>query len=89
MRVTLAAIAAIAAFTTSSAAIALDPSDANSLRAASKTLAYGLMSFYKNNQTSTPATQIGTFSPPLESWDWWEAGAVLGRYVLAKPLRAR
>ena len=36
------------------------------------------MSFYKNNQSSTAVTDIGTFPKPLY---WWEGGAVWGGMV--------
>lgn len=45
----------------------------DSLLAASSSLAFGLMSYYVNNATDTPATAVGTLQPPLY---WWEAGAV-------------
>lgn len=39
------------------------------------------MSYYVNNQTDTAATAVGTFSPPLAVWYWWEAGAVWGGLI--------
>lgn len=62
-------------------AIPLDVNDTSSISNASSTLAYGLMSYYSNNQSDTAATAIGTFSPPLEVWDWWEAGGVWGGMI--------
>ncbi|TKA50067.1 hypothetical protein B0A55_12886, partial [Friedmanniomyces simplex] len=59
-------------------AIALDVNSKASIRNASATLAYGLMSWYQNNQSSTALTAIGTLPAPLY---WWEAGAVWGGMV--------
>lgn len=39
------------------------------------------MSYYINNQSSTATVSIGTFSPPLQVWYWWEAGAVWGGLI--------
>lgn len=50
----------------------------DSIRNASRTLAYGLMSWYTNNQTTTPISAVGTLPSPLY---WWEAGAVWGGFV--------
>ena len=49
-----------------------------SLRNASTALAYNLMTYYKNNQSSTATTAIGTLPAPLY---WWEAGAVWGGMI--------
>ena len=51
---------------------------ADSIKDASSTLAYGLMSWYSNNQTDTEATKVGTLPEPLY---WWEAGAVWGGII--------
>lgn len=50
----------------------------DSIKNASATLAYNLMSWYQNNQSDTAATAIGTLPAPLY---WWEAGAVWGGMV--------
>lgn len=60
-------------------AIPLDVNDTASIRNASATLALGVQSYYHNNQTSTPATAIGTL--PLEPWYWWLAGAMWGGMI--------
>lgn len=39
------------------------------------------MDYYQNNESSTPSYQIGTFSPPLETYYWWEAGAAWGGLI--------
>jgi len=52
--------------------------NAASIRDASATIAYGLMSNYQNNATGTAATLIGTLPQPLY---WWEAGAVWGGLI--------
>jgi len=49
-----------------------------SIRNASATIAYGLMSWYTNNQSTTAPTAVGTMPEPLY---WWEAGAVWGGMV--------
>ncbi|KAK0931712.1 i-AAA protease yme1 [Friedmanniomyces endolithicus] len=49
-----------------------------SIRDASAMLAYNLMSYYQNNQSSTAVTAIGTLPAPLY---WWEAGAVWGGMI--------
>ena len=50
----------------------------DSIKYASATLAYGLMSWYQNNQSTTAVTDVGTLPKPLY---WWEAGAVWGASV--------
>lgn len=72
---TLAALVASLHITT---AVKLDVNNADSVRSAARTLAYGLQSWYKNNATGTPATAVGTLPAPLY---WWEAGAVWGAMV--------
>ena len=69
----LTTLAALAAVLQSATAISLDTQDVDSIRSASETLAYNLMFFYTNNQSSTPVDDIGTLPAPLY---WWEAGAV-------------
>ncbi|KAK3046742.1 hypothetical protein LTR09_011825 [Extremus antarcticus] len=73
---TLTALAAL--LQSATAAISLDTQDVDSIKKASGELAYGLMSFYKNNQSSTPIADVGTLPDPLY---WWEAGAVWGAMV--------
>jgi mannan endo-1,6-alpha-mannosidase len=65
MEFLLSGLAAFAAMQQFATAIPLDTQDPNSVRSASETLAYGLMSFYKNNQSSTPVENVGTLQPPL------------------------
>ncbi|CAK4032275.1 glycoside hydrolase family 76 [Lecanosticta acicola] len=75
----LLGIAAIAAAVLQlTAAINLDVNNTDSVKAAARTIAYGLQSFYRNNETSTAVTAVGTFPEPLY---WWEAGAVWGGMV--------
>ncbi|GAB7347515.1 hypothetical protein MBLNU459_g4415t1 [Dothideomycetes sp. NU459] len=59
-------------------ALDLDVTSEDSIRSASATLAYGLMSYYKTNETGTPNSTIGTLPPPLY---WWEAGACWGALI--------
>jgi len=59
-------------------AIELDINNVSSIRTASNSLAYGLMSWYHNNATGTAPTAIGTFPAPLY---WWEAGAIWGGMI--------
>ncbi|KAK4553055.1 i-AAA protease yme1 [Recurvomyces mirabilis] len=59
-------------------AIELNVNDTDSIKDASATIAYGLSSWYQNNQSSTATTAIGTFNSPLY---WWEAGAVWGGLI--------
>ncbi|KAF2267535.1 hypothetical protein CC78DRAFT_530644 [Lojkania enalia] len=58
--------------------IALEPNDEASLRSATADYAYGLMTYYKNNVTGLPATEIGIFPKPLY---WWVAGAAWGGLI--------
>lgn len=60
-------------------AVDLDVNNPNSIRAAARTIAFGLQSYYHNNETGVAPTLVGTF--PLQSWYWWEAGAVWGGMV--------
>ncbi|KAK5723806.1 i-AAA protease yme1 [Elasticomyces elasticus] len=72
MRWAASALAAAAA-SQGALAIELDLNSIASIRNASVTLAYDLMSWYQNNQSSTATTAIGTLPAPHY---WWEAGAV-------------
>ncbi|KAH9816356.1 glycoside hydrolase family 76 protein [Teratosphaeria destructans] len=58
--------------------ISLDVNSTDSIKNASATIVYGLMSWYQNNQSSTAATAIGTLPAP---YYWWEAGAVWGGMI--------
>jgi len=58
--------------------IQLNVSSSASIRNASTALAYNLMSWYQNNQSSTAVTAVGTFPAPLY---WWEAGAIWGGMI--------
>ncbi|KAJ9618655.1 hypothetical protein H2203_008859 [Taxawa tesnikishii (nom. ined.)] len=72
------AITAAAAGLQLTNALQLDLTSPASLRNASSTLAYGVMSWYQNNQSSTAETAIGTLPAPSY---WWEAGAVWGAMI--------
>jgi mannan endo-1,6-alpha-mannosidase len=52
--------------------------NAASIKNAAATCAHGLMSYYKNNQSTTAAADVGTFPKPIY---WWESGAVWGGMV--------
>ncbi|KAI5206184.1 mannan endo-1,6-alpha-mannosidase-like protein [Aureobasidium subglaciale] len=71
-------LAALAACAQLGYALNLDISSPDSIRTAASTLAHGLMSYYENNKTDTPAASIGTLPYPLY---WWEAGAVWGGLI--------
>lgn len=71
-------LAALGALSTLANAIDLRVNSTASIRNASSTVAYGLMSWYHNNQSSTAETAVGTFPQPLY---WWEAGAVWGGMI--------
>ena len=58
--------------------IQFNPDDENSIKAATKQYAYGLMSYYKNNASGTAKEDIGIFPKPVY---WWEAGAAWGGLV--------
>lgn len=83
MKVLLRAALAIAATSTTlspfATAISLDTNSTASIKNASATLAFGVQSYYHNNQSSTPATAVGTL--PLEPWYWWLAGAMWGGMI--------
>lgn len=49
-----------------------------SIRNASASLAYNLLSWYQNNQSTTAEVAVGTLPAPLY---WWEAGAVWGGMI--------
>jgi mannan endo-1,6-alpha-mannosidase len=52
--------------------IQFDPESEVSIRAATRQYAYGLMSLYKNNATSTAPQDVGIWPAPHY---WWEGGA--------------
>ncbi|MCJ1317536.1 hydrolase 76 protein [Xylographa vitiligo] len=58
-------------------AIPLDVNNETSIKQAASTIAYGLMSYYTGNQSSSPVAE-GTFPAP---YYWWEAGAVWGAMI--------
>ncbi|MCJ1431703.1 hydrolase 76 protein [Xylographa pallens] len=58
-------------------AIPLDVNDEASIKQAASTIAYGLMTYYTGNQSSSPVAE-GTFPAP---YYWWEAGAVWGAMI--------
>ncbi|KAK4503231.1 hypothetical protein PRZ48_006659 [Zasmidium cellare] len=59
-------------------AVQIDVNNVDSIKAASRTLAFGVQSWYHNNVTGTPPTAVGTLPAPLY---WWEAGAVWGGMI--------
>jgi mannan endo-1,6-alpha-mannosidase len=59
-------------------ALSLDTNSPSSIRNASATLAFNLMSYYQTNASGTPPETIGTLPKPLY---WWEAGAMWGGLV--------
>ncbi|TVY37852.1 Mannan endo-1,6-alpha-mannosidase [Lachnellula subtilissima] len=64
----------LAAAAQSAIAVNLDVTSTDSIKSAAKTIAYGMMSYYKGNVTNTPET-IGVLPAPLY---WWEGGAMWG-----------
>jgi mannan endo-1,6-alpha-mannosidase len=58
--------------------IQFDPESEDSIRAATRQYAYGLMSLYKNNATSTAPQDIGIWPAPHY---WWEGGAAWGGLI--------
>ncbi|EME45735.1 glycoside hydrolase family 76 protein [Dothistroma septosporum NZE10] len=60
-------------------AIDLDPNNVTSIKAAARTLAFALQSYYVNNQTTTPPGMVGTWPGP--TWYWWKGGAIWGGMV--------
>ncbi|MCJ1381010.1 hydrolase 76 protein [Xylographa soralifera] len=58
-------------------AIPLNVNDEASIKQAASTIAYGLMSYYTGNQSSSPVAE-GTFPAP---YYWWEAGAIWGAMI--------
>ncbi|KAF2720195.1 glycoside hydrolase family 76 protein [Polychaeton citri CBS 116435] len=59
-------------------AIELDINSTSSLRNATATLAYGMLSWYSNNESTTDPALVGTLPQPLY---WWEGGAMWGSMV--------
>lgn len=51
----------------------LNVNSTDSIQHSASTLAYGVMDYYTNNQSTTPPTDVGTLPPPSY---WWEAAAV-------------
>jgi len=66
-------LSAIAGLPSAATAISLNVHDVTSIRHVSSTLAYAVMSYYKNNATSTMPDLVGTF--PYPPYYWWESGA--------------
>ena len=60
-------------------AIDLDPNNVESIKSAARTLAFGLQSYYVNNQTTTPPGMVGTWPGP--TWYWWKGGAIWGGMI--------
>lgn len=69
------AAAIIAALTPLTVSLDLDVASAPSIRNASSSLAFNLMSYYNTNLTGTPPENVGTLPQPLY---WWQAGAMWG-----------
>ncbi|KAF2841826.1 glycoside hydrolase family 76 protein [Patellaria atrata CBS 101060] len=59
-------------------AVELDVNSDVSIRDASATYAYGVLTYYTGNLTGTPVELIGMFPQP---YYWWEAGATWGALV--------
>lgn len=59
-------------------ALSLDTNSPSSIRDASATLAYNLISYYQTNASGTPPENVGTLPQPLY---WWQAGAMWGGLV--------
>jgi len=60
------------------ASIEFDPESEDSIRAVTRQYAYGLMSLYKNNASSTAPQDIGIWPQPHY---WWEGGAAWGGMI--------
>lgn len=73
-----ALLAGLAALLQPAIALDVDIDDPASIRNASRSLAFGLQSFYQNNMSNTAPTAIGTLPAPLY---WWQAGAMWGSMV--------
>ncbi|KAH8730940.1 glycosyl hydrolase family 76-domain-containing protein [Phaeosphaeriaceae sp. PMI808] len=58
--------------------IQFDPESEDSIRAATRQYAYGLMSLYQNNATNTAIQDIGIWPKPHY---WWEGGAAWGGMI--------
>lgn len=50
-----------------------------SIHDAAATVAFGLMKYYKNNATNTPAANVGLLDWP--PYYWWESGAMWGAMI--------
>ncbi|MCJ1387822.1 hydrolase 76 protein [Xylographa bjoerkii] len=68
---------AIVSWLSVAGAIPLDVNDDASIKQAASTIAYGLMTYYTGNQSSSPVAE-GTFPAP---YYWWEAGAAWGAMI--------
>ncbi|KAF1833751.1 hypothetical protein BDW02DRAFT_526971 [Decorospora gaudefroyi] len=68
----------LASLAATAGGIKFDPEDEASMLSATKQYAYGLMSLYKNNETTTAKEDIGILPQP---YYWWEAGAMWGSLV--------
>jgi mannan endo-1,6-alpha-mannosidase len=64
--------AVLLAFASVAKCVQLDPESEDSIRAATRQYAYGLMSLYKNNATGTAPQDVGIWPQP---YYWWEGGA--------------
>ena len=60
-------------------AVDLDPDSDASIKAATRQYAFGLMSYYKGNESGLSKEDIGVFPKP--PYYWWEAGAAWGGMI--------
>ncbi|KAF2749418.1 glycoside hydrolase family 76 protein [Sporormia fimetaria CBS 119925] len=60
-------------------AVDLDPNSEDSIKAATKQYAQGLMSFYKGDASGLPKEEVGVFPKP--PYYWWQAGAAWGGLI--------
>ena len=87
----ISTVLALIAATRLTTAITLDVNSADSIKEASSTLAFGLMSWYSNNQSDTEATLVGTFPgepwyrQAAETWQTHDANLDLG--IGGRPVR--
>lgn len=65
-------------FAATAGGIEFDPEDEASILAVTRQYAYGLMSLYQNNATTTPVEDIGIWPQPHY---WWEGGAAWGGMI--------
>ncbi|GIZ44826.1 hypothetical protein CKM354_000801300 [Cercospora kikuchii] len=71
-------LAALAACVGAATALEINVDDPVSVRDTSRSIAFGLQTYYQNNRSGTAPTAIGTLPTPLY---WWQAGAMWGGMV--------